>query len=330
MSSRRGIMTSREPANYGGGIYIPYETHSPGSASHASSEFVERKTRRMGGKESGRLRSVASPSGEPVADIRSPSKEPPSLLILSHSSAEPDQGKASSVASVHHSGSEDLLGTSHEPTKESCHSEPCPPSRPDSTVSSPGHPDAPLETKREEDSGSFMEAVQQKPFRRRKGYPDTEWTFYPSSGHLTYHTGKKCVFDGIYLRNKTSTSERTLEMCMGKKKYEIDSRNGILLVTPGDHPYVCPEQSKDFYKMASTMPPVNFGSATRKKKSDTFIPLEHLPGVPSVPFRVKEKQQELEREKLEVKNLDRWKPAPMLQQTLTVTVPGRRMTYQPS
>uniref|UniRef100_A0ACB8GEB4 Uncharacterized protein n=1 Tax=Sphaerodactylus townsendi TaxID=933632 RepID=A0ACB8GEB4_9SAUR len=96
---------------------------------------------------------------------RSPSKEPPSLLILSHSSAEPDQGKASSVASVHHSGSEDLLGTSHEPTKESCHSEPCPPSRPDSTVSSPGHPDAPLETKREEDSGSFMEAVQQKPFR---------------------------------------------------------------------------------------------------------------------------------------------------------------------
>lgn len=45
----------------------------------------------------------------------------------------------------------------------------------------------------------------------------------------------------------------------------------------------------------------------------------------SVPFHVKEKQQELEKEKMEVKNLDHWKPAPTLLQSL---VPGgaRRVT----
>ncbi|KAJ6659647.1 hypothetical protein lerEdw1_018616 [Lerista edwardsae] len=50
-------------------------------------------------------------------------------------------------------------------------------------------------------------------------YSDMEWTFYPSSGNLTYHTGKKCIFEGVHLRTKTTSSERTLEMCIGKKKY---------------------------------------------------------------------------------------------------------------
>lgn len=160
---------------------------------------------------------------------------------------------------------------------------------------------------------------------------DMEWTFYPSSGNRTYHTGKKCIFDGIHLRTKTTSSERTLQMCIGKKKYvtQIESRNGIPSVTPGDHPYECPEQSTDFYKFGSTMPPVNFGSAMFKKKSDTFIPLQRLPGVPCVPFHIKEKQQELEKEKLEVKNLDLWKPAPTLTQCLLPTGIPRRLTLQP-
>ncbi|XP_062971916.1 spermatogenesis-associated serine-rich protein 1 [Elgaria multicarinata webbii] len=272
-----------------------------------------------------------------------------------------------------------------------------------------------------------------------------EWTFYPHSGNRTYHTGKKCIFDGIHLRNKTTTSERTLEMCTGKKKYviphsfnyvdvralregqdkaqaipvqsegqkqkgtmdgkdspvvgtckvcamfvflpeinmayicnkckmvallgekvleydtggqpaeeelqgtpcnseheakvisffviivnEVASRNGIPLVTPGDHPYACPEQSTDFHKMGSTRSPVNFGSIMYKKKSDTFIPLQRLPGAPGVPFRIKEKQQELQKEKMEVKNLDIWKPAPTLLHALFATGLTRRLTLQQS
>nr|XP_020652436.1 spermatogenesis-associated serine-rich protein 1 isoform X2 [Pogona vitticeps] len=158
----------------------------------------------------------------------------------------------------------------------------------------------------------------------------TEWTFYPSSGNRTYHTGKKCIFDGVHLRNKTTSSERTVEMYIGKKKCvdRAASRNGIPFVTQGDHPYACPEQSTDFHKMGSTRPLVNFGSGMCKKKFDTFIPLQHLPGIPCVPFRIKEKQQELEREKMDVKNMEMWKPAPSLQHSLFATGMSRRLTYQ--
>uniref|UniRef100_A0A8D0H1I1 Uncharacterized protein n=1 Tax=Sphenodon punctatus TaxID=8508 RepID=A0A8D0H1I1_SPHPU len=113
------------------------------------------------------------------------------------------------------------------------------------------------------------------------GGSDLEWTFYPRFGQLhTYHIGKRCIIDGVWLQNKTTTSERTVETCMGRKKCEIDSRNGILMVTPCDNPYACPEQSTDFHKLGSTRPVVNFGSATYKKKPDTFIPLQRLPQVP--------------------------------------------------
>ncbi|XP_062813304.1 spermatogenesis-associated serine-rich protein 1 isoform X1 [Anolis carolinensis] len=157
-----------------------------------------------------------------------------------------------------------------------------------------------------------------------------EWTFYPTSGNITYYTGKKCIFDGIYMRNKTTSTEKTLEMCTGRKKFvdEIASRNGIPLVTPGDHPYATPEQSPDFHKTGSTRSPVYFGSAVYKKKSDTFIPLQRLPETPSVPFRIKEKQQELEREKAEVRNLDYWKPAPTLLHSFFASSLNRRLTYQ--
>lgn len=39
---------------------------------------------------------------------------------------------------------------------------------------------------------------------------------------------------------------------------DIDPRNGIPTLTPGDNPYMYPEQSKDFYKVGATLPPVNF------------------------------------------------------------------------
>ncbi|KAL8173189.1 UNVERIFIED_CONTAM: hypothetical protein K2H54_042056 [Gekko kuhli] len=206
-------------------------------------------------------------------------KGAPSLLVLSHSTAKSNQEKDSSSAPLQQN-SEKIPGTPEETSKESNPSDP--PSKLGSCSSSPRHSNAPLETKLEEDAERLLKDILQEPFQRRKGHSDKEWTFYPSSGHCTYHTGKKCVFDGLHRRNKTSTSERTLEMCIGKKKYatEIDSRNGIPMVTPGDHPYTCPEQSRDFHKMGSTMPPVNFGSnAACQKKADTFIPLQRLPAV---------------------------------------------------
>uniref|UniRef100_A0A8D0E6U7 Spermatogenesis-associated serine-rich protein 1 n=1 Tax=Salvator merianae TaxID=96440 RepID=A0A8D0E6U7_SALMN len=160
--------------------------------------------------------------------------------------------------------------------------------------------------------------------------PEREWTFYPSSGNHTYHMGKKCIFNGVHFRNKITVSERTLEMCIGKKKYvtEIASRNGIPLATPGDHPYDCPEQSTDFHKIGSTMPPVNFGGAMYKKRSDTVIPLQRLPRLPCVPFLIKKKQQELEKEKVEVKNLDIWKPAPKLVHYFSPAGQTRKLTFQ--
>lgn len=39
---------------------------------------------------------------------------------------------------------------------------------------------------------------------------------------------------------------------------DIDPRNGIPKLTPGDNLYMYPEQSKDFHKVGSTLPPVNF------------------------------------------------------------------------
>ncbi|CAM5131179.1 unnamed protein product, partial [Natator depressus] len=110
--------------------------------------------------------------------------------------------------------------------------------------------------------------------------PDLEWTFYPRSGLHTYHVGKRCIFNGLFLRNKTSASERMLEKCLGRKKHEIDHRNGIAMVTPCDNNYSCPEHSRNFHKFGSTRPVVNFGCATYKRKADTFIPLQRLSRTP--------------------------------------------------
>nr|KAF6363699.1 spermatogenesis associated serine rich 1 [Pipistrellus kuhlii] len=114
-----------------------------------------------------------------------------------------------------------------------------------------------------------------------------EWTFYPrfSSNIHTYHVGKQCFFKGVFLGNRRSLAERTVDKCLGRKKYDIDPRNGIPTLTPGDNPYMYPEQSKDFYKVGATLPPVNF----------SFLP-----------FRVKEKANKLKNEIREVEELESW------------------------
>ncbi|XP_042794869.1 spermatogenesis-associated serine-rich protein 1 isoform X1 [Panthera leo] len=138
-----------------------------------------------------------------------------------------------------------------------------------------------------------------------------EWTFYPrfSSNIHTYHVGKQCFFNGVFLGNRRSLSERMVDKCFGRKKYDIDPRNGIPKLTPGDNPYMYPEQSKGFHKAGSTLPPVNFSTVPYEKKFDTFIPLEPLPQIPILPFWVKEKANRLKTEIREVEELDNWHPA---------------------
>ncbi|XP_053140068.1 spermatogenesis-associated serine-rich protein 1 [Hemicordylus capensis] len=262
----------------------------------------------------------------------SPSKVPPCVLEQNNCTTDSNalQEQGSTFESLQHNDNKNPPDTPSKLSKKSD------PSEQDSHLKSSSsaslhHSNAPLsETKLVKETDKLINIRMLKSSPRTNDYSDIEWTFYPGSGNCIYHTGKKCIFDGVHLRTRTTASERTLEMCTGKKKYatEIDSRNGIPLVTPGDHPYACPEQSTDFYKLGSAMAPVNFGSAVYKKKTDTFIPLQRLPGVPSVPFRLKEKQQELEREKMEVKNLDLWKPSPSLLQSLLATGLARKLTLQ--
>ncbi|XP_077018063.1 spermatogenesis-associated serine-rich protein 1 isoform X2 [Tamandua tetradactyla] len=143
-----------------------------------------------------------------------------------------------------------------------------------------------------------------------------EWTFYPrfSSNVHTYHVGKQCFFNGVFLGNRRSVTERTVDKCLGRKKYDIDPRNGIPNLTPGDNPYMYPEQSKGFHKAGSTLPPVKFSLVPYERKFDTFIPLEPLPQIPTLPFWMKEKANRLKNEIREVEELDNWQPAiPLLQ-----------------
>ncbi|XP_077620907.1 spermatogenesis-associated serine-rich protein 1 isoform X3 [Crocuta crocuta] len=106
------------------------------------------------------------------------------------------------------------------------------------------------------------------------------------------------------------------EFSLLKFQTNIDPRNGIPKLTPGDNPYMYPEQSKGFHKAGSTLPPVNFSTVPYEKKFDTFIPLEPLPQIPVLPFWVKEKASRLKNEIREVEELDNWHPAVPLMHTL--------------
>ncbi|XP_049508774.1 spermatogenesis-associated serine-rich protein 1 isoform X4 [Panthera uncia] len=99
------------------------------------------------------------------------------------------------------------------------------------------------------------------------------------------------------------------EFSLLKLQTNIDPRNGIPKLTPGDNPYMYPEQSKGFHKAGSTLPPANFSIVPYEKKFDTFIPLEPLPQIPILPFWVKEKANRLKTEIREVEELDNWHPA---------------------
>ncbi|XP_074166867.1 spermatogenesis-associated serine-rich protein 1 [Sminthopsis crassicaudata] len=139
---------------------------------------------------------------------------------------------------------------------------------------------------------------------------DAEWSFYPRHGHLhTYHKGKKCHFDGVFRAYQRFPTEITLDKCFGRKKYDIDERNGLPERTPGDKPYLKPEECPDFYKDGATVIPMNFSRIPYVKKVDTFIPLEPLPKEYHLPYFVKEKKMRKKKEIKEVEELDAWMPA---------------------
>ncbi|KAM8953261.1 spermatogenesis-associated serine-rich protein 1 [Pelodytes ibericus] len=151
--------------------------------------------------------------------------------------------------------------------------------------------------------------------RLQRSYPRSlrdigaEWSFYPNQGFpYTYHTGKRCAFQGIHLANKTTVDTKTLQACMGTKKKVIDTRNGILVSQPGDKSYRIPEYSPDFHKFGSTRPVVNFKDSY-KMRTETFIPLQMLHKTPCVPYKIKEQHQILKEEEKEVEELNEWKPA---------------------
>uniref|UniRef100_A0A8C6W8L4 Spermatogenesis associated, serine-rich 1 n=1 Tax=Nannospalax galili TaxID=1026970 RepID=A0A8C6W8L4_NANGA len=174
--------------------------------------------------------------------------------------------------------------------------------------SSPAHSDCSPETSLPEvQKGKYPEEFSLLKLQTKDGQRP-EWTFYPrfSSNIHTYHIGKQCFFNGVFQGNRSSVSERTVDKSLGKKKYDIDTRNGIPKLTPGDNPYRSPEQSKEFYKAGATLPPVNFSLVPYKKKFDTFIPLEPLPQISNLPFWEKEKANNLKNEIQEVQELDNW------------------------
>lgn len=65
-----------------------------------------------------------------------------------------------------------------------------------------------------------------------------EWTFYPrfSNNIHTYHVGKQCCFKGVFLGNRRSLSERTVDKCLGKKKYGNVFHLDLHCATPENTP----------------------------------------------------------------------------------------------
>ncbi|KAM3851010.1 spermatogenesis-associated serine-rich protein 1 [Vipera latastei] len=199
----------------------------------------------------------------------------------------------SALPSFQQNNNQEYLETPSQTSKELHLSAPGPPLKSNSTLSAFPDPSGNLLQKQYlVDEACQIDTFKQHDSSPRKNENSVEeWTFYPS-----------------YVD-------------------ETSSRNGIPMRMLGDHPFASPEQSTDFHKKGSTISPVNFGSSRYKKRSDTFIPLQRLPITSSVPFHVKEKELELEREKMEVKNLDIWKPSPSLMQSLLESGPARKLTF---
>ncbi|XP_072266461.1 spermatogenesis-associated serine-rich protein 1 [Pyxicephalus adspersus] len=172
---------------------------------------------------------------------------------------------------------------------------------------SPRYSDAPLPHIKENKFPDRIRLQRSYPGRNLAG--GAEWSFYPNFGlSFTYHTGKRCIIDGVHQSSQMSSRLQALPTCLGRKKKVSDPRNGIPEAHPGDKPFHTVEYSTDFHKFGSTVPVVNFRESY-KVKADTFIPLQKLPKTPCVPYKVKVQKKSLAEEIRDVKELNSWKPA---------------------
>ena len=87
----------------------------------------------------------------------------------------------------------------------------------------------------------------------------SEWTYYSDGSKY----GKRCVFDGRFVGNQTTSDEVKLEHVIGTRFKSLDPRGGLPCVAPGDKNYSVPEFSSNFHAEGSTLPSVNF-SRTRE------------------------------------------------------------------
>ncbi|XP_018427893.1 PREDICTED: spermatogenesis-associated serine-rich protein 1 [Nanorana parkeri] len=172
---------------------------------------------------------------------------------------------------------------------------------------SPRYSDAPLPHIKD---NKFPDRIRlQRSYPRRGLAGGAEWSFYPNFGlPFTYHTGKRCVIDGVHQSSQASSRVQVLPTCLGRKKKVYDLRNGIPEAQPGDKPFYTVEYSLDFHKFGATVPVVNFRESY-KVKADTFIPLQRLPKMPCVPYKVRVQKKSVEEELRDVKELNSWKPA---------------------
>jgi len=133
---------------------------------------------------------------------------------------------------------------------------------------------------------------------------ESEWTYYSDGSKY----GKRCLFDGQFMGNKTTSDEIQLELMIGTRFKPPDPRGGLPSIAPGDKSYSVPEFSSEFHAEGSTLPAVNF-SRTTECVAETFIPLQQLWSSPSASYTEKEKDRMLHQEIDEVKALDKWSPA---------------------
>ncbi|RTG82477.1 uncharacterized protein DC041_0007735 [Schistosoma bovis] len=121
-----------------------------------------------------------------------------------------------------------------------------------------------------------------------------EWSIYTDG----YTTGKKCLFNGIHQRSVYCTSEYSLHDGFTHKRQRdiIDQHNGIFnSMKPGDKSYGSVEYSPNFYKINSSVPKVQFGVQSTEQEFN----------------------QDLTLIRKELRELDEWKPAPTLTETIS-------------
>nr|CAH8820344.1 unnamed protein product [Trichobilharzia regenti] len=142
----------------------------------------------------------------------------------------------------------------------------------------------------------------------------SEWLMYSN----VYSSGKRCIFDGIHQRSAYCDKEYTFNCGFTHKRRgdDIDQTNGIVNpMKPGDKSYGAVEYSPNFFKIDSAVPKVQFGLIT------------HIPKrieVPRFPVDPVMKSTQAEANKAvmaairkEIAELDNWKPAPTLTETIS-------------